>query len=224
MKDPLVSVIIPTCNRRLMLNNAIASVVAQSFGDWELIVVDDGSTDGSAAVAGEWVKRDSRIRCEVTKAPSGGSAARNIAINLARGEFIAFLDDDDSWRPAKLSEQVAALKRTPDAVAASCWYALRCGRGIKTVKTAVDPGLQSVLSDNVLGGASVCMVRRAVLAKSGGFAENLPSCQDWDFWVRLRRQGPVVTVRAVLADYGVHRMARYRRICKKDIPDSAVSI
>ena len=105
---PAVSVILPTHNRAALLRQAVASVQAQTFRDWELIIVDDGSTDDTAAVAEALSAQDARIR--VVRQPNrGGAAARNAGIRQARGTFVAFQDDDDLWHAEKLSRQCAVL-------------------------------------------------------------------------------------------------------------------
>ena len=107
---PWVSVIIPTYNRAALVAEALASVQAQTYRDFEIVVVDDGGTDGTAAALAEWrevkVLRHSRRR--------GVSAARNTGINAARGQWLAFLDSDDLWLPDKLARQIAYLTTRPD--------------------------------------------------------------------------------------------------------------
>lgn len=208
MTNPLVSVIIPTFNRRRMLNQAIESVVMQTIEDWELIVVNDASTDGTDELLRNWMKKDKRIRYERNDVLSGGSGARNIGIYKAKGEFIAFLDDDDMWLPAKLEKQLNLFKKNPEAVASSCWFTACYFWGKRIIRTACNPDLQQLLSDNILGSASVCMVRKSVIKEIGGFSENLPSAQDWDFWISLRIQGSIMTVCESLVNYSVHQESK----------------
>lgn len=117
MAEPRVSAIIIVYNGEPFLHEAIDSIVAQTFADWELLVVDDGSTDGSAAVARRFAEADPRIR--VIAHPDGGnhgmSATRNLGLAKARGAFVAFLDCDDVWLPSKLDEQVGILDAEPTA-------------------------------------------------------------------------------------------------------------
>lgn len=115
----LVTVIMPVLNLERFLDEAIASVVAQTYERWELLVVDDGSRDASPSLARAWARRDPRIRC---LAHPGGvnrgvSATRNLGLRHARGGFVGFLDGDDVWRPAKLAEQVAILDAHPRVAA-----------------------------------------------------------------------------------------------------------
>ena len=116
--QPLVSAIIIFLNEERFLAQAIASVLQQSLADWELLLVDDGSTDESTAIARGFAQRDpSRIRYfeHAGHANRGMSAARNLGLDHARGSYIAFLDADDIWLPEKLREQVSALNDNPRA-------------------------------------------------------------------------------------------------------------
>src|SRR5687767_7523259 len=109
--DPVVSVVLPTYNRAPLLGRAIRSVLGQSYTDFELIVVDDGSTDGTSGVVAGF--RDKRIRYLPLARNTGAGAARNAGIRVARGKFVAFQDSDDEWLPAKLAKQMSAFERGP---------------------------------------------------------------------------------------------------------------
>jgi glycosyltransferase involved in cell wall biosynthesis len=113
---PRVSVVIAFLNAERYLAEAIQSVVAQTYEDWELFLVDDGSTDGSAAVAEDYAGRDARITClhHPDRRNFGASASRNLGMRNARGEYLAYLDADDAWLPTKLEEQVRLLDDSPD--------------------------------------------------------------------------------------------------------------
>ncbi len=116
-----VSVIIPTYNRADLLPTAISSVLAQTYTDWELIVVDDASTDNTREVIKEWEAKDSRIRSVSLNKNSGGPAhPKNVGVESARGEFIAFLDHDDEWLPEKLKKQVAVFASSPRIGLVTC--------------------------------------------------------------------------------------------------------
>jgi teichuronic acid biosynthesis glycosyltransferase TuaG len=112
MSRPLVSVITPVWNAAATLAAAVASVRAQSLGDWEMILVDDGSTDGSRALAARLAAAEPRLRLIGWEANRGAASARNAAIRAARGRFIAFLDADDLWYPPKLERQLGHMSRT----------------------------------------------------------------------------------------------------------------
>src|SRR5690349_15468262 len=112
---PRVSIVVPTRNRAADLPDALASVLVQTFADWECIVVDDGSTDGTLEVVSHAARADPRVR-SVRREPGGSHAgARNAGLALARGDYVAFLDDDDRWLPGKLALQLPLLERDRDA-------------------------------------------------------------------------------------------------------------
>ena len=204
---PTASVIIPTYNRGVPLKRAIESVLSQQFEDFELIVVDDASTDDTEAIVERF--DDSRVRYLSHRTNRGGSAARNTGIDASEGKFVAFLDDDDEWLPHKLSRQVDRLEtRSDEWVAAYCDYRVdRRGKNrvLRNLATSVLPvGLSdsrprfeggaelipAVLSMQLtLGGASTLMVRRDVADRIGGFDESFQHHQDWEFLVRLLRAG-----------------------------------
>lgn len=109
---PKVSIITPAYNAEKLIGNTIKSVVDQSFSDWEMIVIDDCSTDGTREVVAQWSDIDSRIRLEPLAKNFGGPAGpRNVGVNLANGEYLAFLDSDDIWHPRKLEIQLELLER-----------------------------------------------------------------------------------------------------------------
>ena len=111
MKNKLVSIITPCYNAASVLSETIGSVRAQTYGEWEMLVVDDCSTDGSDKIAQEYARRDPRIRYLKTERPSGSpTVPRNLGLEAARGEYVAFLDADDLWLPEKLEEQVRFLE------------------------------------------------------------------------------------------------------------------
>lgn len=110
-KNALVSIITPCYNAASVLSETIGSVRAQTYGEWEMLVVDDCSTDGSDKIAQEYARRDPRIRYLKTERPSGSpTVPRNLGLEAARGEYVAFLDADDLWLPEKLEEQVRFLE------------------------------------------------------------------------------------------------------------------
>src|SRR5690625_3525723 len=161
---PTVTVVIPTYNRAHVVHRAIDSVLGQTFADFELIVVDDGSTDGTEAVLSTYT--DPRIRYLVQLVNRGVSAARNRGIKEARGEFVAFLDSDDEWFPEKLERQVNRFKRAPDNVGL-----VYCG--VETVGRPSGPWIyepahrgdiyNKLLERNVIHTGSGAMIRRSVV-------------------------------------------------------------
>jgi glycosyltransferase involved in cell wall biosynthesis len=183
---PRVSVIIPVFNRPTAVRRAIESVLAQTFRDFEIIVVDDGSTDATpsevAAIG------DSRIMLFRHERRRGGSAARNSGIQASRAQYVAFLDSDDEWLPSKLHRQLELFAASADRlglVYAGVEHILANGIVTKYTPRKYDDLACRLLTDNVVGGASVAMVRREVLDGVGGFDEALLSGQDVDLWLRI---------------------------------------
>jgi glycosyltransferase involved in cell wall biosynthesis len=202
---PLVSVVIPTRDRQSLLLRAVDSVLQQSERDLELIIVDDASSDDTAAFLARLMRRDERVRTVRNAHPGGAAAARNQGIALGRGQWIAFLDDDDEWMPEKLQRQLQLLQSTPSAVACSCNFVMRFSSGrSKLVRVAPNATLQQLLFENELGSASLCVCSSAVLNDIGGFDASLPSAQDQDLWARVRQRGNVVVCAEPLVLYRAH--------------------
>lgn len=188
MKRPTVSVIIPTYNRAALVQEAVASVLAQTFTDFELLVVDDGSTDATVQVLAPY---QGRLRLLRLPARQGVSAARNRGVQEARGEWLAFLDSDDLWLPHKLARQLAWLADRPHlqiAQTEEIW--LRHGRRVNPKKRHRKPAGWIFLPslELCLVSPSAVMLRRELFLQAGGFDESLPACEDYDLWLRLSWQ------------------------------------
>ena len=196
-RSPLVSVIIPTYNRGWIVGEAIDSVLAQQYTDYELIVVDDGSTDATAAVLDAFRDRIQKIR----QTNKGVSAARNAGIRAASGTLIAFLDSDDLWLPAKLGQQVAFFEQHPDAVACQTeeiWVrnGVRVNPKMRHRKPSgmiFEPSLELCLVS-----PSAVMIDRALFDQVGLFDESLPACEDYDMWLRVSCRFPIYRLTAAL--------------------------
>lgn len=209
MNKPLVSVIIPTHNRAQSLIRAIQSVLKQSFQNFEIIIVNDASSDDTVTILDKLAQQDARIHAIHQLQSVGGSEARNIGIRASQGEWIAFLDDDDQWLPQKLQAQMGMLAYFPNAVACSSGYVIQYPLGItRHVITPMHQSLETLLAANTLGGASVCLCKASVIKQLGGFDAELRSAQDWDVWVRLRQSGLIISVPKSLVKYQVHFDAR----------------
>jgi glycosyltransferase involved in cell wall biosynthesis len=206
---PEVSVVLATHDQGRWLDEAIASVRAQTLADWELLVVDDGSTDDTPAIAARHAAADARIR--VLAGPRVERCrARNRGIAEARAPLVAFLDGDDAWAPGKLARQRDALAAAPDA--AFCWTVTRVvdaeGRPLPERKPKHGLGADAFATlarGNVLILSSV-MARRDAVLRAGGFDPALATlgCEDWDLWLRLARDAPAVGVDAELTRYRRH--------------------
>lgn len=195
--DPLVSVIIPTYNRGWIVRDAIDSVLGQTYADFELIVVDDGSTDRTPQILDDYGDKLRVIR----QANQGVSAARNRGISESSGLLIALLDSDDIWLPKKLSVQVDFFKRNPAALICQTeeiW--IRNGLRVNPGKRHRKPsGMIFERSlELCLVSPSAVMVRRELFEKVGLFDESLPACEDYDLWLRVGCRFPVHLIDAPL--------------------------
>lgn len=208
MNTPEVSVIIPTYNRANLLIRAINSVLKQSLQDFELIVVDDGSTDNTKEIVENFQKKESRIIYLKNTQNSGGAAApKNLGIKNACGKYIATLDSDDVWLTTKLKKQVAVFEASDDSkmVLVTCDYFLV---GEKSKNRIFIPKytdiLLQILTRDYLGTGSCVMYKREVFNSIGNFDENLKSCQDWDMRIRIFKKYNVVIIKEPLVEYYVH--------------------
>jgi glycosyltransferase involved in cell wall biosynthesis len=189
---PTVSVIMPAYNVEPYIGEAIESVIAQTYTDWELLIIDDGSPDESGAVAASYAACDRRIRV-AHQANAGLSAARNHAIRLARGQFVAILDSDDLWQPSFLAAQMALLQQHPDIdiVTGNAWN-LGSWRDGTPWRPYPDPRPQPTLVEILRDEEAVfimSVIRRRVFETIGGFDESLRSNEDYHFWLRAALAG-----------------------------------
>lgn len=205
--SPRVSVIIPTYRHKEHILRTLDSVRAQEFSDLEIIVVDDGSTDGTESVlrplAGQGVIRYHRQQNR------GAAAARNAGLAMARGEYVAYLDDDDLWPPDKLAWQVACLDSAPVIAVGGT---MRCFKGAEPELVADGDGgswravgLPDFFREgNVFQTPGQVLVRRSALIAAGGFDEALWGTDDFDLWMRLVRAGEVRLHDRLAVFYRVH--------------------
>jgi glycosyltransferase involved in cell wall biosynthesis len=204
-----VSVIMPAYNREKFLGAAVESVIAQTFRDWELLIVDDGSTDRTAAIAREFERTHPEQIRVLSQRNAGVTVARNTAIRAAGGTHFAFLDSDDLWPATKLERQAELFASRPDLAFAYSGYLLidEAGRPIREVKP--DPRLQGCiqellwLEDNEIVGATL-MIGREALFKVGLFDERLKGAENFDLRLKLARLGPVAFVNEALYLYRKH--------------------
>ncbi len=191
--SPVVSVIIPTFNRGWVLKEAIDSVLLQEFKDFELIVVDDGSTDNTEYILDSFKEKIIVLR----QGNRGVSSARNAGIAKASGEFIAFLDSDDLWLPKKLSVQVDFFRANPDALICQTeetW--VRKGVKVNPKKRHKKPS-GMIFEPSLalcLVSPSAVMMKRIFFDDIGLFDEKLPACEDYDLWLRTSCKHPVFLI------------------------------
>ena len=188
MTPPVVSVLIPTFNCLPYLRHAVASVSAQTYRDFEIVVVDDGSADGTA----RWLARraTARLRWVRLRRNGGVPAARNVALKEARGEFVAWLDHDDLWRPGFLRALLPAFRRPEVMVATSNFDVIDARglvlarRGIRPARTA-DPVMRIIAGLGFIPLTSAAIVRRTAFETLGGFDALVGEDEDLDFWYRV---------------------------------------
>ncbi len=193
---PRVSVVIATWNRSHSVREAIASAQAQTLDDLEVIVVDDGSDDDTEAVLAGISHFDARVRY-LRKERGGVCRARNAGLAAARGDYVAFLDSDNTWRPEFLSSMVAAMDRGGWDLAHA---ALQMARDSKITYRAVEGSRASLLMGNYID-LNVLLVRRTLLNRIGGFDESLRRAVDYDLILRLADQADLHLVKVIGADY-----------------------
>jgi glycosyltransferase involved in cell wall biosynthesis len=202
-----VSVVIPTHNRADFLRGAVSSVLNQTYQNFEIIVVDDASTDDTAKVVAAF--NDERIRFLRHDTNKGGSAARNTGILASKCDYIAFLDDDDEWLPEKLAKQMDVLLASPQDV--GCVYTgcvdvdRTTGRVIgQQIPTKRGNLSKELLVKNCIGGASSVLLKRDCFKKVGLFDESLPRSQDYDMWFRIANEFLFEYIQAPLFKYYLH--------------------
>jgi len=188
--DPIVSVIIPIYNRAHVLARAIQSVLDQTYQDFEIIVVDDGSTDNTEEIVKSF--NDPRIRYIRHEENKGAAAARNTGIKAAKGEFIAFQDSDDKWLPEKLEKQMKVFENAPAKVGVVYTGFWRIENNKKIYipfswLTQKEGNIHKELLKENFIGTPAALVRKECFEKAGMFDEKLPRLQDWELVIRLSK-------------------------------------
>lgn len=201
---PTVSVVIPSLNAASYIRAAIDSALAQTHPVREVIVVDGGSKDGTrelVATYGEPVRLIDQSRT----GRNGIAAARNLGIDAASGEWVAFLDADDWWDPGKTAEQFRSLGKCPRAALSYtgvCFVYHPSGERHNHLPRGPKEIWPRLRWKNELGTSTV-IVKRSVLVELGGFREDLASCEDWEMWVRLRLHNDFVCCPSPLSFYRI---------------------
>jgi glycosyltransferase involved in cell wall biosynthesis len=203
-RPPLVSVVIPTHNRWPMIAEAVQSVLAQTFNAFELIVVDDGSADKTARLLNS---SDSRFKV-FSQAQAGVAAARNAGVAMSRGKYIAFLDSDDLWSPAKLAIQADFMERNSGVhicQTEEIWIrgGVRVNPKSRHRKPSGDIFRRSL--ELCLISPSAVMMTKELFNLAGGFDESFPVCEDYDLWLRIAVGYPVYLIdRPLVTKRGGH--------------------
>lgn len=192
--ERLVSVVIPAYNAAATLDETLHSVRAQTHRALEIIVVDDGSTDATAAIVQQHASADGRVRL-LRQSNAGVAAARNHGWQRARADCVAFIDADDLWMPTKIERQLATLESAGERVGlVYCWYA-KIDHASRIAGTRHDPRwegdvMQPILMSNFIGNGSAALIRREALAVAGGFDAGLQArgahgCEDYLLYFRI---------------------------------------
>jgi len=188
--NPLVSIIVPSYNAASTLPTALSSLVAQTYPDWECIIVDDGSEDETSSITAMVRQKDTRIRCVRLEKNQGRGLARQVALEQASGQFIAMLDADDWVYPDKLEKQISAFRLLPDVILVSTGMAIADDNGdLAGVRCQGTPGKSLHSRPPIrLGSVPVTFAPSLIrldVAKSTGFDQRLKRAEDWDFLLRL---------------------------------------
>lgn len=207
----IISIIMPCYNATAHLPVSVGSVLAQTFGDWELVAVNDGSTDGTLAWLQAQAQADIRVRL-LTQPNQGVSAARNTGLAATRGRCVAFLDADDTWDPDFLEKMLAALQARPDAALAYCGWqnvGLPGGRGEPFIPPDYENATKAeTLFANCRWPIHAALVKREAVLTAGGFDPSLKNAEDYALWLRIATAAPIVRVPEVLAFYHFHGNAQ----------------
>lgn len=212
-RQPVVSVVIAAYNAEPYIAETCRSVLKQTYPALEIIVVDDGSTDGTARIVSDLAASDSRVRL-IRQENRGVAAARNRAIDVAIGEFVAPLDADDIWTTDKIARQVRRLEDAgPDGAMVYCWWAWINHEGSvldRSPRWRVEGRvLERLVEVNFTGSASVPLYRRSCVQELGGYKTTLrddgaQGCEDWDLALRIAERYSVAVVPATLVGYRRH--------------------
>lgn len=208
-----VSVIIPAYNARDFIADAVDSALAQTVKSVDIIVVDDGSTDGTGDVLSRF---GAAIR--VVRQPNRGVAvSRNLGIAEARGRYVAFLDADDIWEPRKIEEQLDAISSTSSGYGACSTRFLVVDEQLRPVEVFGTARRMSTLSEllmfgNTIGTPSTVLCDRALFQQVGGFDPALSQCADWDMWIRLAAVTDFIRLDNVLVRYRKHDRSMSRDV------------
>lgn len=190
-----ISVIIPVHNRKNEIARALKSVLQQAVYVSEIIVVDDASTDDTCQIVEDWSKEHQFIKLIKLSENQGATYARNIGIDNAQSQLIAFLDSDDEWLPDKVEKQIECF--STDSQIAMVYTGLEVYDGNTVVSEPAQPSedlYEELLRWNVIGSTSSCMVKKKVLIEVGKFDEKLRARQDLDMWLRIAKRHKIAAI------------------------------
>lgn len=206
----MISIIIPTHNRSDLLQNAIRSVINQTYQDIEVIVVDDASIYDNKSFIDSF---DSRIIYYRYETNQGGNVCRNKGVKLSSGEFVAFLDDDDTWKPDKLQKQISLIQAKEIDLCYTGKSINMVGENLQVLsrrysfaKPKYSNLKKSIMRNNFIGTTSSIIIKKEKFLKVGGFDVNMSALQDYDFYIRFIHAGfNVVGIDEGLVDYFIYK-------------------
>jgi glycosyltransferase involved in cell wall biosynthesis len=205
---PTISVLMPAYNAQRYLRQSIDSILSQTISDFEFICVDDGCTDGSPQILGEYARRDSRIVI-ITRANGGVTSALNAGLAVARGEYVARMDADDIAEPSRLERQLEYMTNHPECAAVGCWVIhidARGAEGQRSERRLTHEQITDCLWEGN-GGALPhfgAFIRRNLLTQIGNYREQFPTAQDLDLFLRLCEVGRLANIPEFLMRYREH--------------------
>lgn len=218
MIKKLVSVIIPTYNRAHLISEAIESVVNQTYKDLEIIVVDDGSLDNTEKIVRKWQEKDKRIFYIKHEKNRGISAARNTGISYSKGDYLAFLDDDDIWLHQKIEVQMKEMMKSDFDLLFSNLYFWDSKKNTKYKAFELNPlsmgrDVLGILIKKNFGTTSTAFLRKSILKKVGFFDETLPPSEDYDLWLRIVYNGfKIGFIEEPLILYRIHSIQMTKKL------------
>jgi glycosyltransferase involved in cell wall biosynthesis len=206
-----ITTVIPVRNRIKFIARALGSVAAQTSPSTEIIVVDDASTDGTCDFIAELAKKTPNLKLIPLEKNVGAAEARNIGVRHATGDLIAFLDSDDAWYPEKLEKQVTEFQSNDGVVAVFCGSRVVYSDRSFCHMPAADITLTDLFYSNALSTTSSALISKKAFVEVGGFDGSLPSCQDWDLFIRLAEIGKIRVVQEELIEFLNHDEGRISR-------------
>ncbi len=239
----LVSIIMPVYNGERFIGEALDSILMQSYKNFELIVINDGSTDNTLEILQQYKTRFDERLLIINQPNQGQVVAKNKGLNLARGDFISFLDSDDRWHPRKLESQIDLLLKNPSVGLCYTEAVLIDERGNQIGYRTVNPSYIGKCFNKLIMGncitASSVLLKRECIDKVGSFDTSLTACENWDLWLRISRISELKYIKKPLTYYRIHQehmskdldkmrnarlqvLSKYKNVLPKDVYKAAL--
>lgn len=202
----LISVVIPTYNRDRTIERTIESVLKQTYKNYEIIIVDDNSNDNTESIIKKYLEKYSFITYIKHDFNKGGAEARNTGVENSTGEIISFLDSDDEWLEEKLEKDIETINKENADMVYCDMISIDVETGNQSIgnRESYDDIYYQLLKRNVVGGTSIITVKKSVFQAVGGFKKELPSCQDWEFYLNIAKGYKIVKINKPLIKYYIH--------------------